>query len=116
MKLNLKEPFVCDKLLAAVISDLYPNETFDFSLGGEANQLSANDEITEDHLGGNGSFDHFRIQHGQMLFTYGYDLPEMDLQAFLIANTEMNEVYCICFLDSDGNVYKTVRDFDIGLL
>lgn len=49
-----------------------------------------------------------------MLFTYGYDLLEIGLQAFLIANTEMNEVYCICFLDGDSNVCKTVRDIDIG--
>ncbi|MUT64923.1 hypothetical protein [Paenibacillus sp. NEAU-GSW1] len=114
MIINLKEPFACELLLTSVVNKLYPKDSFDISKGGEATLLTAGDEISEEHLGGDGSFEHFNIKHDQLLFTYGYDLPEVDLQAFLIANAEMNEVYCICLLDSDGNVFRAIRDFNFG--
>ncbi|QNK57424.1 hypothetical protein [Paenibacillus sp. PAMC21692] len=114
MKLNLSEPFACDKLLASVVSTIFPAKNIDFTAGGEAILLAAGDEVSEECLGGEGSFEHFQIEHGQILFTYGYDLPEVDLQIFLIANTDMDEVYSICFLDIEGKIYRTVRDFDIG--
>ncbi|MNW42881.1 hypothetical protein D3C74_200650 [compost metagenome] len=115
MRIDLKQPFACEKLLTSSIYKLFPNTSFDFSAGGEAILLSAGDEISEDHLGGEGSFEHFNIYYGQMLLTYGYDLSEVDLQVFLIAKSEMDEAYCICFLDSDGNVVNVIRDFDIDL-
>jgi hypothetical protein len=82
MKINLKEPFACDRLLSTVIQRLYPELNPENSFVGEANLLAAGDEILEEHLGGDGSFESHNIQHDQMLFTYGCDIPEFHYNHF----------------------------------
>lgn len=106
MKINLKGPFACDSLLSTVIQRLYPELNLDNSFEGEAYLLAAGDEILEEHQGGDGAFERHDIKHGQMLFTYGCDIAEISLQAFLISNSKMDEVYSICFLDYDGGIIE----------